>query len=132
VEKDKEGWLDKAKHLSKSDLRLEIDGQGPGVNLSPLSPPPPTPAPLPGEPPQPRMSPDRYLTIVKHSPCINCGRSDNTVMAHFPRTRVRCEQPWHVIPLCPVCHAEQEGSMEWCWKYRSNWARWFYNLIAGE
>jgi len=128
VESDVDSWLSKAKSLSKSDLLISI-AEAAGKTLPRLSPPTP-----PSQPsfPLPRMTPEVYLKIVQHSPCINCGQANTIVKAHFPRTRVRCEKPWHVIPLCPACHAEQEGSMEWCWKYRGNWAKWFYNLIAGE
>ena len=116
VEKDREGWLDKAKHLSKSDLRLEIDGQGPGVNLSPFSPPPPVPAPLPNS-------------------CIN-GCKGDTEKSHFPITRGAGGQEvddWWV-PMCRGCHTEYHQSpKEWTWKYRKNWARWFYShLSRGE
>ena len=128
VKNDTDEWLSRAELLSKSDLAVSI-AEAAGKTLPRLSPPTP-----PSQPSSllPRMTPEAYLKIVQHSPCINCGRSDTIVKAHFPRTRVRCEKPWHVIPLCPACHAEQEGSMEWCWKYRQNWSRWFYNLIAGE
>jgi hypothetical protein len=127
VENDVEGWLSKAEHLSKSSLDEEISGRGPGEkSLPPFSPPPPVPAP------SSRMTPDQYLGLVKSSPCVNCGATETVVPAHFPRTRVRCEKPWHVIPLCYKCHTEQEGSSKWCWDYRGNWAKWFYDLIAGE
>ena len=122
VEKDRE-WLNKARLLSKSDLRLEINGVSGIKSLSP----PKSPAP-----PSSRMTPEQYLGLVKSSPCVNCGAIETVVPAHFPRTRVRCKHPWHVIPLCYKCHTEQEGSKDWCWEYRANWAKWFYGLIVGE
>ena len=127
VEQDKDEWLGKAKSLSVSDLVCEIQGV-PGGRNKPFSPPPVSPA----SPPSPRMTPKQYEALVESSPCLNCGATEGVVKAHFPRTRVRAEKEWHIVPLCGKCHAEQEGSSDWCWKYRGNWARWFYNLIAGE
>jgi hypothetical protein len=125
-------WVDKAKALSKSDLReelLQVAAAGsktlpPSQKKSPtLSPPLDL---------KPRMTPEQYIELVKSSPCINCGAVEGVVPAHFPRTRVRAEKPWHVIPLCGKCHGEQEGCSSWMWTYRANWCRWFYGLIVGE
>jgi len=126
VEKDVEGWLDKAEHLSVSSLNETI-GRGPGTKLSP-----PTPAPA-SSPPHKGWDQEQYLKHVKGSPCCVCGQSPAT-MAHFPRTKVRCSQPWHVIPLCGVCHRLQEdGGKDWCWENRKFWGEWFYsNIHRGE
>jgi len=124
VERNVSDWLDKAEHYSKSDLDVEL-GRGPDINKS--SPksfsPPPAPA---------LITPQQYLKLVRDSPCCVCGAEPST-QAHFPRTKVRCEKPWHVIPLCGKCHREQEdGGMEWCWNNRQFWARWFYGNIIWE
>ena len=129
VEKDIEGWLDKAEHLSVSSLNETI-GRGPGTLISPPTPAPASsPAGMLGK----ADSPTAYLKRVKDSPCCVCGGMPST-MAHFPRTKVRCSQPWHVIPLCGVCHRLQEaGGMEWCWQNRQFWGEWFYsNIHRGE
>jgi hypothetical protein len=119
VENDVEGWLDKAAPLSVSSLNETI-GRGPGKSISSLSP---VPAP---------SSAKEYLAKVKSAPCCVCGREPST-MAHFPRTKVRCSQPWHVIPLCGECHRLQEdGGMEWCWQNRQFWGEWYYKNIVGE
>lgn len=114
VESDKEGWLEKARHLSKSDLRIEI-GQGPGDKIS-LSPPPPAPVPLPGS-------------------CVN-GCPGDVDRHHFPvgRSSSSDEAGDWTIPLCRKCHTEyHQEPKEWTWKYRKNWARWFYShLNRGE
>lgn len=126
VESAPEDWIAKGKALSKSDLRVEITGQAAGDK--PLSPPPSPSA----RPVQPAMTPADYIRLVEASPCCVCGRSPAT-KAHYPRTRVRCDQPWHVIPLCGACHREQEdGGMEWCWQNRQAWGGWFYKTIAGD
>ena len=125
VESDVDGWLDKAEHLSKSSLDDEI-GRGPGSNSPHVSP-----GNLSSSPPVPALTSKQYLERVKGSPCCVCGREPAT-MAHFPRTRVRCGQPWHVIPLCGECHRLQEdGGMEWCWNNRQFWGEWYYKNIVG-
>jgi hypothetical protein len=109
VEKDIEGWLDKAEHLSVSSLNETI-GRGPGTTLSP-----PTPAPA--------SSP---MT------CINgCGPGEKS---HFPVGRGGSgEEDWW-LPMCRKCHTEYHlEPKDWAWKYRRNWARWFYsNIHRGE
>ena len=115
VESDKEGWLEKARHLSKSDLRIEM-GQGPGENKH-ISPPIPASA-LPPE-----------------APCAICGEKP-TEKSHVPITRgaggEEVEDWW--IPSCRRCHEEyHQDPKEWVWKNRKNWARWFYShLNRGE
>ena len=127
VESDKDEWIAKAKHLSKSDLKAELQGRVAGTKkLPPLSKPP---TPSPGLPP--KMTPGQYVRHVERSPCCVCGRSP-VVKAHFPRTRVRANKPWYVIPLCGECHAEQEGHKDWMWAYREKWGDWFFNNIAEE
>ena len=126
VESNVSDWLDKAEHYSKSDLDEQISGRGVVLKNKSL------PSSLSSSSSPALISPKQYLERVKSSPCCVCGNEPST-QAHFPRTKVRCEKPWMVIPLCGKCHREQEdGGMAWCWENRQRWARWFYNNIVGE
>ena len=117
VEQDVDGWLDKAEHLSVSSLSSEL-GQGPGEPSLP---------PVPG----------RSLGS-NNGPldgCVN-GCAGETQKSHFPITRgaggEEVKDWW--IPMCPRCHQDyHQNEKEWTWKYRRNWAKWFYSrLNRGE
>jgi hypothetical protein len=110
VESDKDGWLGKARHLSKADLHIEL-GRVPGKPISP-----PTPASV--------------LSPVATS-CVN-GCDGPYEKSHFPITRGaggREVEDWW-IPCCSKCHIEYHvDPKEWTWKYRKNWAKYMYGLI---
>jgi hypothetical protein len=112
VESDTEGWLTKAEMLSLSDLNIERGRAGGKISSPPSLPARPSP----------------------HS-CIN-GCSGDAEKGHFPITRgaggEEVEDWW--IPMCRECHGEyHQDPKEWTWKYRKNWARWFYKyLVRGE
>jgi hypothetical protein len=107
VESDVEGWLSKAEHLSVSSISEEL-GRGPGkTSFSP---------------------PSKNPTLGQ---CIN-GCSEPAQKMHFPITRGaggdEVKDWW--IPACGKCHQEYHADpKEWTWKYRRNWARWFYSHI---
>ena len=107
VEKDKE-WLNKAKALSKSDLRLEINGVSGRESISP-----------PSKSPAPPSS----------KSCVACG-NDKVDRHHFPVSRgASCPDEWW-IPLCRACHTEYHNApKEWTWTYRRKWAGYLYSLI---
>jgi len=107
VEKDKE-WLNKAKALSKSDLRLEINGVS---GRETISPPSKSPAP------------------PSSKSCVACG-NDKVDRHHFPVSRgASCPDEWW-IPLCRACHTEYHNApKEWTWTYRRKWAGYLYSLI---
>jgi len=107
VEKDRE-WLNKARLLSKSDLRLEINGVSGRETISPpLSPAPPS-----------------SMT------CINgCGPGEKS---HFPVTRgaggKEVEDWW--VPMCRRCHSDfHTNPSGWTWTNKRAWARYLYGLI---
>ena len=105
VEKDKE-WLHKARLLSKSDLRLEINGVS---GRESISPPSKSPAPP--------------------SSCVN-GCQGDVDRHHFPVGRVSSmdEKGDWTIPLCRKCHTEyHQEPKEWTWTYRKNWMRYLVN-----
>jgi hypothetical protein len=110
VEDDVEGWLDRAAPLSVSSLNETI-GRGPGKSSL-------LPTPVPAPP----------MT------CINgCGPGEKS---HFPISRGAGQdevKDWW-LPMCHGCHMEfHQDPKEWTWKYRKNWAKWFYsNIIRGE
>ena len=129
VDGDKE-WLDKAEHLSVSDLIREVRGgeqiraghgdSDPDVNS--LKPHPP-------------LSPAKYKKLVKESPCCVCKRegSDNVQIQshHFPQTRKRTDADWKAIPLCNLCHTEEQHNPLAFWNnYKANIMGWFYRLIV--
>jgi len=107
VEKDRE-WLNKAKALSKSDLRLEINGVS---GRETISPPSKSPAP------------------PSSKSCVACG-NDKVDRHHFPVSRgASCPDEWW-IPLCRACHTEYHNApKEWTWTYRRKWAGYLYSLI---
>lgn len=107
-------WVDKARHLSKSDLKLEL-GRGPGQKnkvLSPLSPPNPAPA-----------------------CCCICGKPE-WEKSHFPSSRGAGTPEHHWVPLCRVCHTEfHQSPKDWTWTYKRQWAKYLYDdrrTTAGE
>jgi hypothetical protein len=105
VEENVDEWMSKAKHLSKSDLRLEIDGAVPGVKVSP---------------PKPSASPGS---------CVN-GCQGDVDKHHFPvgRSSSSDEAGDWTIPLCRRCHTEyHQEPKEWTWIYRKNWMRYLVN-----
>ena len=109
VDENVEEWIAKAKHLSKSDLRLEIDGQGPGD--------------------KPKLSPPR-APVPAHSLCINgCGPGEKS---HFPITRgaggKEVEEWW--VPMCRECHSMFHAKpKEFTWTHKRAWAKYMYGLI---
>jgi hypothetical protein len=113
-------WIDKAKALSKSDLKLELAGGG--ASLSPNSG---DSLPPFNKSTAPAFSSDR---------CIN-GCSDPPEKSHFPVGRGagqdEVEDWW--LPMCNKCHQEfhQDGK-EFTWKYKRNWARWMYAQIRHD
>jgi hypothetical protein len=112
VEKDKE-WLSKAKALSKSDLRLEINGVSGRESISP-----PSKSPVSG-----RNAP------APPSSCVN-GCQGDVDRHHFPVGRVSSadERGDWTIPLCRKCHTEyHQEPKEWTWTYRKNWMRYLVN-----
>lgn len=119
-------WIGKAKSLSKSDLRQEIQGREFQSPKSPTGPPP-----LPAGAPAPPFTREQYLALVKLSPCIVCGGTPVDAH-HFPRTRVRGGE-YNVIPLCRRCHTEfHTEPMKWMWDNRQFWGGWFYSTIFGK
>ena len=105
VESDKDGWLGKARHLSKADLHIEL-GRVPGKSISPP-------------------------TSVSRPPssCVNGCRGD-VDRHHFPVGRVSSadEKGDWTIPLCRGCHTEyHQEPREWTWTYRKNWMRYLVN-----
>jgi len=107
--------LELAPHISSSDLLTEVHRVEGKVFASPAMP-----------------SPDctTYEKYVKSQPCIICGRTP-VDLAHFPRTKVRADNPWYVIPLCRIHHREQEdGGMAWTWDHRKHWGNYFHNRIG--
>jgi hypothetical protein len=112
VESDKDGWLGKARHLSKADLHIEL-GRVPGKSISP-----PTPASV--------HSPGR-----DDMTCINgCGPGEKS---HFPVTRgaggKEVEDWW--VPMCRVCHyAFHANPSDFTWMYKRAWAKYLYGLIS--
>lgn len=112
VENDVEGWLAKAEHLSKSSLDEDIE-RGRAEGNKPLSSPPPSPSgPTP-------------------SGCAICGKPE-WEKSHWPCTRgARTPENWW-LPMCRECHggfhADPAG---WTWKYKRNWAKYFYERISG-
>ena len=111
VESDPEGWLTKAEHLSVSDLTIERGGRTDWVK-TPLSPPPGPSGPAP-------------------SCCAICGKPE-WEKSHWPCTRGSGTPENWWIPMCRECHggfhADPAG---WTWKYKRNWARYFYERISG-
>jgi hypothetical protein len=107
VESDKEGWLTKARELSKSDLRIEL-GREPGKQLSPPAP-----------------------ASAASSGCVVCGKG-GTDNHHFPVTRgAGCPDNW-TIPLCREHHTEYHNEpKDWIWENRRKWAAYFYERISG-
>ena len=109
VENDKEGWLGKAKALSKSDLLLEL-GRGPGKTSPPKSSVPAT-------------SPDG---------CCICGANE-WERSHFPVTRGAGAPETHWVPMCRDCHDEfHRGAETFILKYKRNWANYYYGRIHQE
>jgi len=107
-------WVEKARHLSKSDLKLEL-GRGPGQKnkiLSPLSPPNLTPA-----------------------CCCVCGKPE-WEKHHFPLTRGAGGQEHWWIPLCRECHSGyHQDPVKWTSTYKRQWAKYLYDdrrTTAGE
>jgi len=111
VESDKDGWLGKARHLSKADLHIELGRVPRDVKLSP--------------PPSVSRPPSTV--------CCNCGdhNPDGPVdRHHFPVGRVSSmdEKGDWTIPLCRKCHTEyHQEPKEWTWTYRKNWMRYLVN-----
>ena len=106
VESDKDGWLGKARELSKSDLRVSIAEAGGKFLSPPTSPPRPSSLSLPMD-------------------CINgCGPGERS---HFPITRgAGADDSWWV-PMCRDCHEEfHRGAETFIEKYKRNWARYYY------
>ena len=112
VEKDKE-WLNKAKALSKSDLRLEINGVS-GIASPKISPPKSGLSPAP----------------PSNMTCINgCGPGEKS---HFPVTRgaggKEVEDWW--VPMCRICHESfHDNPINFTWTYKRAWAKYLYGLI---
>ena len=103
-----EELLEMARTLSASDLITEIKGDdsvrpnevgllgntgSSHVGSSPAHPP---------------LSPAQYMKKVKESPCCICHGERDSEYAHWPRTKNHGE---FGIPLCRVCHTEQESFM---------------------
>ena len=109
VESDREGWLAKAKHLSKSDLKIEL-GQGPGTSRFSS---PPAPASV--------LPPD--------APCAICGEKP-TEKSHFPCSRGASTPEDHWVPMCRECHQDFHARpKDFTWDFKRKWADYFYERI---
>lgn len=117
-------WLDKAEHLSFSDLKLEVDealdrpkslpGARGGVFDGGAA------IPLGG----------KYLDYCKAHNCV-LHPAATADLHHFPRTRGAGAEDWKVIPLCRKCHSEyHQHPKEWMWANRIKVFDFFYNLIV--
>ena len=107
-------WVNEAKELSKSDMKLEVStalGKGHDINLSPPKPPLPSPGP-------------------SDSVCCACG-NPNPQRAHFPTTKGAGTPDNWTIPLCGKCHIEDfhRDPKEWTWQNRRKWAAYLYGRI---
>jgi hypothetical protein len=112
VESDKESWLARARHLSKSDLLIEL-GRGPGETQ--LSPPPSAPA----------HPPDCQV-------CVGCGKTP-VDKHHFPVTRGAGAPEGWWIPLCRECHTDyHDRPKDWTWDNKRRWASYFYERISRD
>ena len=96
-----EELLEMARTLSASDLIKEIRGEGGdiGPQVSQVVERPTHALPV---------SPAQYKKKVKESPCCICHGERDSEYAHWPRTKNHGE---FGIPLCRVCHTEQESFM---------------------
>ena len=111
VESDTEGWLNKAKVLSVSDLKLELAG-GEGAA-------------------SPNYLPNKCAPPPADDSCCVCGRTP-VDRHHFPvgRTSSSGETGDWTIPLCRECHSlYHQEPKDWMWTYRKNWARHLYSVI---
>lgn len=107
-------WLDKAEHLSASDLIYEVKA-------------------LPPKPAKKEMitviepiSPEAYVELVRKSPCCVCGDTKNVVAHHHPQKRRPTDADWKVIPLCRMCHDEYHANES---VYRHDWDKHFYDFL---
>ena len=93
--------LDNAESLSASDLMKSVKGEGGdiGPQVSQVVEQPTHALPV---------SPAQYMKKVKESPCCICHGERDSEYAHWPRTKNHGE---FGIPLCRVCHTEQESFM---------------------
>jgi len=114
VQDDPEEWLNKAEHLSLSDLIYEVKAL------------PPKPAKKEVIMISGNLTPEEYVELVRKSPCCVCGSTKDVVAHHHPQKRRPTDADWKVLPLCSMCHAEYHANES---VYRHDWDKHFYNFL---
>ncbi len=105
-------WLDKAEHLSVSDLKLELGG-GEHKMSSLVNPPLAT-------------APDSLLSLLEGGCCV-CDKGP-AEKSHFPRTIGAGAKEDEWVPMCRDCHDElhRHGVDTFLAKYKIKIFEWWY------
>lgn len=109
VLKDPETWLEKARVLSKSDIKIEVAG------ALRKKIPPKTPL-------SKNLSPGALAT------CLLCGEGgEATPFPAYPSEYESWPENW-VIYLCPACKREYKRNPSgWTWQHRKLWGKYLYD-----
>jgi len=119
VKEDPDRWIGMAQTLSRGDLINEVRKAKGKEEMGPE------------KAATSSIDVKSYEEYVAASPCCVCGRKP-IEKAHFPRTRVRAERPWHYIPLCHDCHIgdlHQHGINHFLVLHKNNIFKFFYDYI---
>lgn len=108
VLKDPDGWIEKAKVLSKSDIKEEVAGALKKKSL-----------------PKPSL---KNLSPGVPAPCLLCGGSGEQIpFPAYPSEYKSWPERW-VIPLCPACQKEYKRNPSgWTWTHRKTWGKFLYD-----
>ena len=132
-----EAIIDSARTLSASDLMATIKGDGSTASRSRTQGTENALLQSDAAENHPPLSPAQYMKKVKESPCCICHGERDSEYAHWPRTKNHGE---FGIPLCRVCHTEQESFMidghigtraEWFARNFRQIGEWLDSLIGG-
>lgn len=130
LDKPTEEWLDKAEHLSFSDLKIEVDealGRPDRPGTASVSSPEARSEAFEGGGATPLGG--KYLAYAKARPCV-LHPNREADLHHFPRTRGARADDWKVIPLCRPCHLEyHQDPKGFTWANRIKLLDFYYELI---
>jgi hypothetical protein len=118
-------WLDKADTYSWSDFLNEVRVSRGGSPMVPRK--------KVKVIPHGRYTPEEYIDLVRHSPCLVPDCHNQATPHHFPTTRGAGAKPHEAVPLCLMHHSEyQEHPTKFLWDNIKEIMDWMFNVMVDE